>query len=318
MTPTENTTTTAGNTRRTVLRSSLGILSTATATHGTGQDGDIPLPRLPGFVESAFSPLAYEAARQCLAERPDGGTSRSGGTSRPEAGGEAESGGGSRTAVALASTTGDTTTADLASRRMVSGRVHNPLLFMQATPNSVLGYLSREFGITGQMFSLSTLDDPVTELLSMADLLLEDPEVDRVLVVGVELGGGERLAAVYEELAGGNGRSVPVPALPALPADAGLAAAVLLGRPGTGTPVSVRSAEAYESHGDTSADGTGTRVRLGSIQSLFDLVGLHRRLLREGGSHVLVTDPRAPAFLLTAGTEATTIARNETETHAHQ
>ncbi len=232
MTPTENTTTRNGNTttatentRKTVLRSSLGILTTATATHGTGRDGDIPLPRLPGFVESAFSPLAYEAARQCLAERP---------------------GDSSRTAVALASTTGDTTTADLASRRMVSGKVHNPLLFMQATPNSVLGYLSREFGITGQMFSLSTLDDPVTELLSMADLLLEDPEVDRVLAVGVELGGGERSAAVYEELADGHGHPAP-----ALPASAGLAAAVLLGRPGAGTPVSVRSADAYD---------TGTRA----------------------------------------------------------
>lgn len=290
MTPTENTTTTAENTRKTVLRSSLGILSTATATHGTGRNGDIPLPRLPGFVESAFSPLAYEASRLCLAERP---------------------GDGSRTAVALASTAGDTTTADLASRRMVSGRVHNPLLFMQATPNSVLGYLSREFGITGQMFSLSTLDDPVTELLSMADLLLEDPEVDRVLALGVELGGSERLAAVYEELADGHGHPAQ-----ALPADAGLAAAVLLGRPGTGTPVSVRSAEAYESNGDTSAGGTGTHSRPGSIQGLFDLVGLHRRLLREGGSHVLVTDPRAPAFTLTV--TADTDARNETETHAHQ
>ncbi|MFG2343660.1 beta-ketoacyl-[acyl-carrier-protein] synthase family protein [Streptomyces phaeochromogenes] len=292
MTPTENTTTTAENSHKTVLRSPLGILSTATATHGTGRDGDIPLPRLPGFVESAFSPLAYEAARLCLAEQP---------------------GDAARTAVALASTAGDTTTADLASSRMVSGRVHNPLLFMQATPNSVLGYLSREFGITGQMFSLSTLDDPLTELLSMADLLLEDPEVDRVLVMGVELGGGERLAAVYEELADGHGQPAP-----ALPADAGLAAAVLLSRPGTGTPVSVRSAEAYENDGDTSADGTGTRAHPGSIQSLFDLVGLHRRLLQEGGSHLLPTDSRAPAFLLTADTEATTITRNETETHAHQ
>ncbi|MEU0642875.1 hypothetical protein [Streptomyces umbrinus] len=290
MTPTENTTTTAESTRKTVLRSSLGILSAATATHGTGRNGDIPLPRLPGFVESAFSPLAYEAARLCLTERP---------------------GDGSRTAVALASTAGDTTTADLASRRMVSGRVHNPLLFMQATPNSVLGYLSREFRITGQMFSLSTLDNPVTELLSMADLLLEDPEVDRVLALGVELGGSERLAAVYEELADGHGHPAP-----ALPADAGLAAAVLLGRPGTGTPVSVRSAEAYESDGDTGAGGTGTHSRPGSIQSLFDLVGLHRRLLQKGGSHVLVTDPRAPAFTLTV--TADTDARNETETHAHQ
>ncbi|MGI3204280.1 hypothetical protein ACRJ4W_51275 [Streptomyces sp. GLT-R25] len=145
----------------------------------------------------------------------------------------------------------------------------------------------------------------------MADLLLEDPEVDRVLALGVELGGSERLAAVYEELADSHGHPAQ-----ALPADAGLAAAVLLGRPGTGTPVSVRSAEAYESDGDTGAGGTGTHSRPGSIQSLFDLVGLHRRLLREGGSHVLVTDPRAPAFTLTV--TADTDARNETETHAHQ
>lgn len=299
MTPTENTTTrntntttAAENSHKTVLRSSLGVLTTATATHGTGRDGDIPLPRLPGFVESAFSPLAYEAARQCLAERP----------------GER-----SRTAVALASTAGDTTTADLASRRMVSGRVHNPLLFMQATPNSVLGYLSREFGITGQMFSLSTLDDPLTELLSMADLLLEDPEVDRVLAVGVELGGSERLAAVYEELADGHGHPAP-----ALPADAGLAAAVLLGRPGNGTPVSIRSADQYDTSTPIGADAAGATRPPGDIQSLFDLAAAHQRLLQEGGSHLLVTGSRAPAFLLTADTEAKTDARNETETHAHQ
>ncbi|WP_234048346.1 beta-ketoacyl-[acyl-carrier-protein] synthase family protein [Streptomyces liliifuscus] len=294
MTPTTKT----ENSHGTVLRSSLGILTTATATHGTGRGGDIPLPRLPGFVESAFSPLAYEAARLCLAERP---------------------GDGSRTAVALASTAGDTTTADLASRRMVSGRVHNPLLFMQATPNSVLGYLSREFGITGQMFSLSTLDDPVTELLSMADLLLEDPEVDRVLVMGVELGGSERLAAVYEELAGGNGRAVPVAALPA---SAGLAVALLLGRPGADTPVTIRSTEMYipDANADASAEtdtGPVATGRPGDIQGLFELAGVHRRVLREGGSHLLVTGSRAPAFLLTADTEATTDARNGTETHAH-
>ena len=128
------------------LRSSLGVLTTATATHGTGRDDDIPLPRLPGFVESAFSPLAYEVSRRCLTEQPDGGTSRLS---------EAGSGGGARTAVALASLMGDTTTADLASRRMVSGKVHNPLLFMQATPNSVLGHISR-----GIEYSLIALGFP--------------------------------------------------------------------------------------------------------------------------------------------------------------
>ncbi|MDX3638249.1 hypothetical protein [Streptomyces sp. MB09-02B] len=244
-------------------RSALGVRAAATATHGTGRDGDIPLPRLPGFVESAFSPLVYEVAARCLTERPDGGTSRSG---------EAGSGVGARTAVALASLMGDTTTADLASRRVVSGRVHNPLLFMQATPNSVLGHLSREFGITGQMFSLSTLADPVTELLDMADLLLEDPELDQVLVVGVELGGSERWAAVHRELSADNGRQVPD-----LPASGALAAALLLGRagpgahPGSGAPMTTLSTETY------AGMRSGAASHPGSVQGLFDLAAAHRR-----------------------------------------
>ncbi|UUU34732.1 hypothetical protein JIX56_35490 [Streptomyces sp. CA-210063] len=312
MTTTENTEnmTKATSAEKAPLRSPLGVLTTATATHGTGRDGDIPLPRLPGFVESAFSPLAYEVAARCLTERADGGTSRSS---------EAERGGGTRTAVALASLMGDTTTADLASRRVVSGRVHNPLLFMQATANSVLGHISREFGITGQMFSLSTLDDPVTELLAMADLLLEDPELDQVLMMGVELGGGERLAAVYRELSAGSDRPVPD-----LPESAGSAVAVLLGRPGAGAPVTIRSTESYDGAHPAPA------AHPGSVQGLFDLAAAHRRLLRDGGTHVLVTDPRAPAFLLTADSptpphalpqappHASLPEGNETETHAHQ
>ncbi|GHA03955.1 hypothetical protein [Streptomyces purpurascens] len=265
-------------TDRPVPRSALGILASATATHRTGRPDDIELPRLPGFVESAFSPLAFEVARQCLAERPDGGTSRSWGSPRAseaERGGEAESGGDSRTAVVLAGLMGDTTTADLASSRMVAGRVHNPLLFMQATPNSVLGHMSREFRITGQMFSLSTLDDSLTELLAMADLLLEDPELDRVLVLGVELGGGERAAAVYRELA------VDGHPLAGLPANAGIAAALLLARPGAGIPVTIRADETHDS-------ATGTAACPGSIQGLFDLAATHSE------------------------------ARKETETHAHQ
>ncbi|SPF00731.1 hypothetical protein [Streptomyces sp. MA5143a] len=271
-------------TEKTTLRSPLAVLTTATATHGTGRDGDIALPRLPGFVESAFSPLAYEVAARCLTTCP---------------------GDGSRTAVALASLMGDTTTADLASTRMVSGRVHNPLLFMQATPNSVLGHLSREFGITGQMFSLSTLDDPVTELLAMADLLLEDPELDRVLVLGVELGGGERVAAVHRELTGDDGR----PAWD-LPGSAGLAAALLLTRPGPEAPVTVRATE---------TDDAGPALAVphhGSVQGLFDLADAHRRLLRDGGSQVLAAaGPAAAAFLLSSERLP---ERNETDTHAHQ
>ncbi|GGY13153.1 hypothetical protein [Streptomyces djakartensis] len=270
------------------LRAPLGILATATATHGTGRDDDIPLPRLPGFVESAFSPLAYEVSSRCLTERP---------------------GDCSRTAVALASLLGDTTTADLASRRMVSGKVHNPLLFMQATPNSVLGHTSREFGITGQMFSISTFDDPVTELLAMADLLLEDPELDRVLVLGVELGGSERLAAIHRELTADDGSPVPD-----LPASAGLAAAALLCRPGAGAPATIRSAETPGTDSDTGTDVEAVD-RPGGIQGLFDLAAAHRRLLRDGGSLLL---PGPAAYLLTTDTADTADTADETETHAHQ
>ncbi|WP_405818867.1 hypothetical protein OG241_27590 [Streptomyces sp. NBC_01390] len=244
MTPTDET-------HLTDQRSYLSVLAAATATHDTGRDDDIALPKLPGFVESAFSPLAYEVGSRCLTAR---------------------SGDGDRTAVALASLMGDTTTADLASRRMVSGRVHNPLLFMQATANSVLGHMSREFGITGQMLSLSTLDDPLTELLAMADLLLEEPELDRVLVLAVELGGGERVAAVHRELAADSGRPVP-----ALPASAGLAAAVLLGRPDdgpAGAQGSIRPTQTARS-----------AQQLGSIQSLFELATAHAEPSTETETH---------------------------------
>lgn len=227
---------------------SLSVLAAATATHGTGRDDDIALPKLPGFVESAFSPLAYEVAARCLTACP---------------------GDGDRTAVALVSLAGDTTTADLASSRMVSGRVHNPLLFMQATANSVLGHMSREFGITGQMFSLSTLADPLTELLAMAELLLEDAELDRVLVLGVELGGGERMAAVHRELTA----EYSAPPVPALPTSAGLAAAALLGRPGDSgaSQVPVRPTKT-------------TTGQLGSIQTLFELA-VTQNETRESHTH---------------------------------
>jgi hypothetical protein len=192
------------------------------------------LPPLPGFVESVFSPLVFEASRRCLDAHPVDGA---------------------RTAVVLASLMGDTTTADLASQRLVAGRVHNPLLFMQATANSVLGYLSREFGITGQQLSLSTLDDPLAESLAMAEVLLDDPDLEWVLVIGVELVGGSRVGAVRGELVGGT-----PPRLGAVrgeltggppPAQGDLAVAVLLGRDGgsavpvaparTGPPGSLRS-----------------------------------------------------------------------------
>lgn len=238
------------------------------------------LPALPGFVESTFSPLAYEASRRCLSACP---------------------GDGARTAVVLASLMGDTTTADLASQRLIAGRVHNPLLFMQATANSVLGYLSREFEITGQQLSLSTLDDPLTESLAMADVFLDEPDVDRVLLVAVELAGNARVAAVHAELGGSAGRPIP-------PDTGDLAVAVLLARAGSaaagdpGPTVAIRSVRPGVAGRATNAEHRG------NLQSLLDLARTYHRLRRDGGSVVLVTDPppgRTPAeFAVTATTTA--------------
>ena len=134
---------------------------------------------VPGFVESAFNPLVYEVARRCLADRP---------------------GDGARTAVLLGSVVGDSTTTDLASRLMIGGQVSNPLLFMQATANAILGYLSKEFGITGPLVSLSALTDLGSALRDAAEAMLDDEELDRVLVVGVELTGNDRTAAACRDL----------------------------------------------------------------------------------------------------------------------
>ena len=140
---------------------------------------DASAPPVAGFVESAFNPLVYQAVERCLTARP---------------------GDGARTALVLASTMGDATTLDLGSRNLVAGQVHNALLFMQSTANAILGRLAIEFAITGPVLSLSTMDDLAGELLATAELLLDDEDIDRVVVVGVELTGTERTAAACREL----------------------------------------------------------------------------------------------------------------------
>ena len=131
------------------------------------------LEPVPGFIESAFNPLVYHAAVECLRGRKFDG---------------------SRLAVVVSSLIGDSVTTGLASRLLADGQVHNAILFMQATSNAVLGYLSRELDLTGPLLSMSTVDgDP----LDTAELLLADPELDAVLLLTVELAADERTAAAY-------------------------------------------------------------------------------------------------------------------------
>ena len=140
------------------------------------------LEPVPGFVESTFNPMLYHVASSFLIGREYDGA---------------------RIAVLVASVAGDATTTDLASRLLIQGQVHNALLFMQATANAVLGYLSKEFGLTGPLLSVSTPDEDLTDT---AELLLADPELDAVLLVTVELAATERTAAAYRAM----GRTPPL------------------------------------------------------------------------------------------------------------
>ena len=148
---------------------------------------DASAPIVSGFIESTFSPVVYEAVRQCLADAPGAKTANA----------DAD---GARTAIVLASTMGDSGTLDLGSRLLIAGEVSNPLLFMQSTANAILGRMSIDFSISGPLIALSPLGDLAADLLATADVLLADGEVDRVVLVGVELAGSERTAAAHREL----------------------------------------------------------------------------------------------------------------------
>ena len=132
------------------------------------------VPPLPGFIASDFSPLAYAVGRACLS------------------GSDID---GARTGVVLGSVLGDTTTADLHAQRLAAGHRHNPLLFMQATANAVLGYLTAEFAVTGTAVSISAPGDPAAQLVDVGRTLLADGH-RHVLLIAVELAAGARSDAV--------------------------------------------------------------------------------------------------------------------------
>lgn len=131
---------------------------------------------VPGFIESQFSPLVYAVVKQCLSAR--------------------DAGDGAGTAIVLGSGLGDTTTADVASQNVVKGSVHNPLLFYQSVPTSILGYVARELGITGPLSCMAGGAGLCTRMLEMADLLLEDEALHQVVVVGLELQLNPRTARI--------------------------------------------------------------------------------------------------------------------------
>lgn len=134
-------------------------------------------PPVPGFIESQFNPLVYAVVKQCLSSW------------------SADEGAG--TAIVLGSGLGDTTTADVAGQNVAKGNVHNPLLFYQSVPTSILGYVTREFGMTGPLSCVAG-NELSTSMLEMADLLLEDEAIHQVLLLAVELQLNPRTARVRE------------------------------------------------------------------------------------------------------------------------
>jgi 3-oxoacyl-(acyl-carrier-protein) synthase len=135
----------------------------------------VELPRIAGFVVSAFSPLVAEAAERCLVAYREAPSAATGLDNRADTG------------VVLASVRGDTTTTDAVTEALRDGRRVPPLLFFQSNPNAVVGYVTSRWGLTGPVVCVSPAGDPVTDAFAVAELMLADGAATQVLVVVADL-----------------------------------------------------------------------------------------------------------------------------------
>ncbi|MBD0690007.1 beta-ketoacyl synthase N-terminal-like domain-containing protein [Streptomyces sp. CBMA123] len=137
-----------------------------------GPDLHGPPPPLPGFAASGLGPLIADTADHCL--RAHHGP--------PPAPG--------RTALLLASASGDRATARAIDRSAEPGRRPAPLLFFQSNPNAVLGHIAARWGLTGPVVATSPAEAvPGTvpaDAYELAALLLADGDADHVLVIAAE------------------------------------------------------------------------------------------------------------------------------------
>ena len=130
------------------------------------------LPAIPGFVTSSFSPLVAELADRCL---------QSYFGARP-----ASQALGGRTAVLLASTSGDIATAAAVAAAVEAGRRVPPLLFFQSNPNAVAGYVAARWGLAGPVVCTMPAADTLADAHRSALLLLADGDADAVLLIVAE------------------------------------------------------------------------------------------------------------------------------------
>ncbi len=128
-----------------------------------------PLPGLPGFIVSSFSPLAAELAERCLRQyfgSPPADTNRA-----------------EQTAIVLASTTGDIATAVAVAQAVDQGRSVPPLLFYQSNANAVVGYVAARWGLAGPVVCTIPASDGLTDALEVATLLIEGGDAVAALVI---------------------------------------------------------------------------------------------------------------------------------------
>jgi hypothetical protein len=147
-------------------------------------------PGIPGFIISSFSPLAAELAERCLRQHFGG----------PPADPER----GRRTAIVLASTTGDIATAAAIAGAVDRGRAVPPLLFYQSNPNAVAGHIAARWGLAGPVVCTIPAGRGLADAMDGAALLIEGAEADAALVILADQGGpgGDKGVAVLVGPAG--------------------------------------------------------------------------------------------------------------------
>ncbi|WP_020519785.1 beta-ketoacyl synthase chain length factor [Catelliglobosispora koreensis] len=140
----------------------MSLLTRSEATWPQSQSDSVPA--LAGFVVSAFSPLAAHIAARCLEQ-----------VTATE-----------RTAVIIVSATGDLETAEATAKAVDAGQRPGPLLFYQAVPNAVAGYIAAKHGLAGPVICLGPQRPGLDEGLAVADLLIRDGDADEALIISVE------------------------------------------------------------------------------------------------------------------------------------
>ncbi|WP_282203509.1 hypothetical protein [Kitasatospora fiedleri] len=156
-----------------------GPLRVLAAARWPDRPGD-ELPAIAGFVESSFSPLVAETAERCLRAHY----------------GPPPAAGAPRTALLLASPSGDTGTADALARATAAGQRVAPLLFFQSNPNAVLGHLAARWQLDGPVVALGPGFREERELHERAALLIEDGDAEQVLAITAVQGPPDRATAV--------------------------------------------------------------------------------------------------------------------------